>query len=88
MTEAAWPRRKAARLLLAALLGAALPAIAGATPPEEPESQPAAPADPAVRQLIDRTLRELVFVPGGTFWMGDYVHGKYDSAAEQAANLL
>ena len=70
-------------LLFSLLVLSALPAIAGSTPPEEPESQPAAPADPAVRQLIDRTLRELVFVPGGTFWMGDYVHGKYDSEGEQ-----
>jgi len=28
----------------------------------------------AVQALIDRTLSELVFVKGGTFWMGDHVH--------------
>jgi len=31
----------------------------------------------AVQALIDRTLSELVFVEGGTFWMGDYLHGLY-----------
>ncbi len=29
---------------------------------------------PEVRALVDRTLKQMVFVEGGTFMMGDYVH--------------
>ena len=80
MTEARRPGMQSPFLWLALLLLPALPAIAGSAPPAE--SQPKT-ADPTVQKLVDRTLRELVFVPGGTFWMGDYVHGKYESEGEQ-----
>ncbi len=55
--------------LLAALLLTACQAGGEAQPPSgNPETSP------DVRALVDRTLKQMVFVEGGTFMMGDYVH--------------
>lgn len=54
---------------LTALLLTACQAGGEAQPPSgNPETSP------DVRALVDRTLKQMVFVEGGTFMMGDYVH--------------
>jgi formylglycine-generating enzyme len=72
-------------LAIVAMLGATLLGCASATPPAGGSTvadTPAKPADAHVKALVERTLKQLVFLEGGTFDMGDWggPHGlPYDS---------
>ncbi len=40
--------------------------------------------DPEVQALVERSLKDLTFVRGGSFWMGDYIHPALSKSGYEA----